>query len=740
MTSSVERLDSRIQKWIFKQGWESLRDIQEEAIEPILDGWTDVVISASTAAGKTEAAFLPALSAIANQEESFGVIYISPLKALINDQYRRLELLCEALDMPVTPWHGDISQTKKRKAKLDPQGVLLITPESLESLLIRDSGWARSAFSNLSYVIIDEYHAFLGTERGCHLQSLMHRIECLLDRESSPIPRIALSATLGDMDGVMEYLRPIKSLPCKLIQGAASGNSLKMQVRGYVDIPAHEEQDPDEYQILPTPADHQIADDLYKLLRGSSNLVFANSRQRTEDFAVKLSERCEENLVPNEFFPHHGSLSKELREDLESRLQKESLPTTAVCTMTLELGIDIGKVQSVAQVTAPHSVASLRQRLGRSGRRGESAILRMFIAENELSHKSNIIDKLRLELLQSIAMIRLLVGDKWYEPADTKQYHFSTLFHQILAVIAQWGGVRADQLWNLLCHAGPFNRVSVNQFKLLLSHMGQEGVITQMGSGEIVLSDKGERIVDHYTFYAVFKTPEEFRIVTGGKTLGTLPVDTILVQGQPIVFGGRRWKVLDIDADKKVIDVEPSKGGRPPKFGGGVLGVHDIVRREMFNIYCSGDYLISAGESKVEFLNPQARSLFFEGYENFKRLDLQNKWIIQQGKHTYILPWQGDKTSTTIAQILRMQGFEAGSFAGVIEIENAQAERVSDSLFDFINDELPNELELAINVENKLTEKYDDFLPEKLLCEGFAAKYFDLNLAVEWIGKRFKEQ
>ena len=178
-------------------------------------------------------------------------------------------------------------------------------------------------------------------------------------------------------------------------------------------------------------AEQIVCNDLYKLCRGGNHLVFANSRSRTESLAAALSDMCESQAVPNEFFPHHGSLSKEMRQTLEGRLQKERLPTTAICTMTLELGIDIGKVNSVVQVTAPHSIASLRQRMGRSGRRGGASILRMLITEDELTEQSSIVDKLRLELVQSLAMVRLLVASKWYEPADTSLFHFSTLLHQM---------------------------------------------------------------------------------------------------------------------------------------------------------------------------------------------------------------------------------------------------------------------------------------------------------------------
>ncbi len=441
--------------------------------------------------------------------------------------------------------------------------------------------------------------------------------------------------------------------------------------------------------------EYRIFQDLFEICRGGSHLVFANSRQRTESIAAQLSDFCERDVVPNEFFPHHGSLSKELRESLEPRLQKEKLPTTAVCTMTLELGIDIGKVKSIVQVTAPYTVSSLRQRLGRSGRRGSSAILRMLIAENELDANANIIDKLRLELIQSIAMIRLLLVDKWYEPADTSQMHLSKFLHQILAVIAQWGSIRVDQLYVLLCKSGVFPKIEVHHLKGLLTHLGKIELLQQLSSEELVLGIQGERLVSSYTFYSVFKTPEEFRIVSGNKTLGTLPVDSLVMKEQHIIFGGKRWKVTEIDEEKKVIHVKATKGGKLPKFGGSGMSIHDLVRQEMLKIYMEGDYRIPIGDRKIDFVDETARSLFQEGARFFYGSDLSSNPIVQQGKNVYIFTWLGDKTVNTLTVILIKKGFKANAFLGVIEVQGATTEAIEKSLKIVLNDGVYDELELA---------------------------------------------
>ena len=738
MTDVFQRLDPGVQRWVYRQGWTDLRDIQKKAIEPVLSGKSDLVISASTAAGKTEAAFLPACSAIAGEKDGFGILYLSPLKALINDQYRRLEDICDMLDMKVTPWHGDSSQSKKKDARRYPEGILLITPESLESRLVLDPGWVRASFESLRYIIIDEYHCFVGSERGTHLQSLMHRLENLLGRQNFPIPRIALSATLGDMDGVMGFLRPNSDFPRLLITGGGDMD-LRLQVRGYVDYVSdqHGDEDTEGSSETSLSADVQVARDLYEILRGDSHLVFANTRRRTEKFAALLSDLCRESSVPNEFFPHHGSLSKELREELELRLQKGRLPTTAVCTMTLELGIDIGKIKSVAQVTAPNSVSSLRQRLGRSGRRGEPAMLSVFITERELAGTLDVVDKLRLELLQSIAIIRLLLRERWYEPPDPGLFHFSTLLHQILAVTAQWGGVRADQLWSVLCESGTFGNVTEGQFHALLRGMGEKRLIKQISGGELVLGDEGEKIVDHYGFYAVFKTPQEYRIVVeeGGKTLGTIPIDSFVLPEQHIIFAGRRWEVKDVDAGKRVVYVTPTKGGNPPKFGGDGMSIHDQVRQEMLRIYMEGDYRIESGGERREFMDRTARKLFSEGLRSFRDMGLANKRVIGLGKDVCLIPWMGDKIVNTLSVLLVMGGYNADKFAGVVEIEGAKSSDISRYIKSFSKDNRPTNAELAKLVKNKQTEKYDHLLPEELLNEDYGARAFDIDGTIDWITK-----
>lgn len=712
-SSGFNLLHEKVQRWIWAQKWTELRDIQERAITPVLAGGKDIIISAATAAGKTEAAFLPACSSLAHAPaKSIGILYISPLKALINDQYRRLLSLCDALELPLTPWHGDVLQSAKNKQLRDPLGIVLITPESLESLLLNRGAWCHTAFADLRYVIIDEFHAFLGSERGRQLQSLLHRLEFLLGKT---VPRVALSATLGDMEQVADALRPHKVFPYEIISSAALQSDVKIQVRGYCE-PAGDDCDrPGAFE--------RVTEDLFRLLRGKSHLIFANSRKRTEEVAVALADSCAQHNVPNEFFPHHGSLSKELREGLEKRLQEDRLPTSAACTMTLELGIDIGHVDSIAQITAPHSVSSLRQRLGRSGRRGEASILRMFITENELTNKSHVTDRLRMETFQCVAMINLLLK-KWYEPADAGQFHFSTLVQQVLSVVGYYGGVRADQLWSLLCGTGPFGNVEQKMFAALLRALGAQELLTQTHDGLLVLGVRGERMVEHFTFYSAFNTPEEYRLEHEGRALGSIPVTMPLTVGQLILFAGKRWEVLQVAEEEKRISLKPAKGGRPPRFDGQGQVLHDVIRKEMRALYQS--------EYQPVFCNQEALSLFEEGRRCYRELELDAASMVQLGSTVHIFPWLGDKAVNTITVVLRNAGLKADSFGGVIDVRDADVNACKTSVQAVLASPQPTAWQLAESIPNTFTEKHDALIPKELRDLNYGAKFFDVDGAWRW--------
>lgn len=709
-------LDEKLRRWVWDQGWTNLRDAQELAIPPILAGNTDVIIAAATATGKTEAAFLPICSRLLAEEGlNACVLYLSPLKALINDQFSRMEQLCERLDIPVHPWHGDISGSKKGKFLKKPTGILLITPESVESLFVNHGTAIPQLFGNLLYIVVDELHSFIGSERGQQLQSLLHRIEFAIKRK---VPRIGLSATIGDMHLASRFLRPNGDSETEMIVSTATGQDLQLLLRGFIQappviMPSGETKE----EIQPDGSLLNIGENLFKTLRGNSNLIFANSRNKVEFFADLLRRMCEEQHLPNEFWPHHGSLSKELREDAETAIKDKTRPVSIVCTSTLEMGIDIGSVVSIAQVGVPPSVASMRQRLGRSGRReGDPAILRIYIQEDELSDKSGPSDCLRAGLVQTIAMVRLLLV-KWYEPPPSSGIHLSTMVQQLLSLIAQYGGVTAVHAYNVLCQNGPFPLVTQSMFADFLRSLGSNRLIIQASDGLLLHGQIGERIVNHYSFYTAFTTPEEYRLVSGDRTLGTLPIDRPVAVDSLLIFGGRRWLVVEVDSAKKVIVLKPAKGGKAPIFGGQAGWIHDRIRQEMFSVYTEKNVPI--------FLDAQAKELLAEARENFNRYGLAKRTILPQGNSAYLFCWKGDRVQDTLAAMLRLKGLKAINEGIAILVANSSPDDLRNCLRGLLKEGMPDAFELARSVINKACEKYDLFLADELLSADYAASKLD---------------
>lgn len=714
-SSAFTQLHEGVRRWIWDRGWRELRDLQELAIPPILAGAEDVILSAATASGKTEAAFFPICSRIADEtRQGIRTLYIGPLKALINDQWRRLDDLCERLEIPVNRWHGDVASNKKRALLDDPRGVLLITPESLEALFVIHGPRIRRMFGALSYVVVDELHAFIGAERGRQLQSLLHRLEIAVGHR---VPRIALSATLGDMSLAAEFLRPGGGDQVRLISSSDNSAEVLLQVRGYLTR-APTDGDLDEHE--PGEDRHDIAQHLFKTLRGTDNLIFANRRAEVERYADLLARRCERERVPNEFFAHHGSLSKELREDVEARLKKEKIgPVNVVCTNTLEMGIDMASVRSVAQLGAPFSVASTRQRLGRSGRRaGEQATLRVYIREEEITSQTAPQDSIRAELVQAIAILELLLR-RWCEPPARGALHLSTLVQQVLSLIAQNGGVAPLSAFRVLCASGPFNDVSQHMFTALLRGLGKKKLIVQSNDGTLLLGDLGERLVNHYSFFSAFKTPEEYRLVSGGRNLGTLPIHEPLMEGMFLLFAGQRWRVVSVDPLQKVVDLVPGPAGRVPRFGGMGGQVHDLVRREMLAIYTSFDV--------PKYLDARASALLIEARTSFVRLGLLDRPLLQYGSDTVFFPWIGDRVMNTLALELTAAGLEVSKDGVALTLLHVSPDQVQATLERLAARGAGDANELARRVKDKAIEKYDGYLPEDLLSSGYASSMLDVE-------------
>lgn len=701
-SSGYEQLHTRVQRWCWQQGWKSLREVQEGAVEPLLAGDRDVILAAATAAGKTEAAFLPITSRLLDDpRESVQVLCLSPLKALINDQFRRLEELCGGVGVEVHRWHGDVGAGHKRELLETPRGVLLITPESLEALFVLRGTKLAGLFEHLAYVVIDELHSFIGGERGRQLQSLLHRLELVLRRR---VPRVGLSATLGDMDLARSFLRREQPDEVALVEGDAGEHELQLQLRGV------QSESPEEGEAA-------IAEHLFEALRGEDHLVFTSSRRKVESLAARLGEACDQRRLPREFFPHHGSLSKTLREEVEAALRASDVPRTVICTSTLEMGIDLGDIVSIAQVGPPPSVASLRQRLGRSGRRGAPSILRLYTAERRLDGATPVQDRLREELVQATACCELLL-EGWCEPPPAEALHLSTLVQQLLSVIAQHSGARADQLHSALCEHGPWADVDPQTFADLLRSLAEHELISQDARGELLTGAEGERLVEDWHFFAAFASSEEFRVLADGKELGSIPVETAIVVGSGLIFGGRRWRVQEVDEDRREIRVTPGGAGDPPLFLGSAGEVHDVVRARMRRVL--------ADSGLPRYLDAGARELLAEGRDTFAALGLDRKQVIEEDGDALLLLWAGDRVQSTVSVALAQIGRRVSTDGMVLRAERCSAHQLWSALGDLEADGVGDPLELASTVAIRRGAKYDEFLTDELLALDYASRALDV--------------
>jgi len=723
LLSAIHQLDPSVQKWIHQQKWRELRDIQTRAISTIFGCDSDLILSASTAAGKTEAAFLPLISQVLQSKitvSGFDLLYIGPLKALISDQSDRLEGICRLSELPVFPWHGDVKQSIKKRAMQTPKGILLITPESLEALFIRCGSEIPRLFHSTRAVVIDELHTLFDRERGVQVLSLLSRLEHDLDRS---IRRIGLSATLGDLNIAKSYLRPGSTDNIAVIKSEKEMNALKLQLRTYTSGPDGESS---------KSANSAIAEHIFQHLRGSNNLVFAGSRQNAEEYADLLRNLCENSHVPQEFLPHHANLSREHRNYVENRLKTGIKPTTAICTSTLELGIDIGDVQCVAQIGAPFSVSSLRQRLGRSGRRkGQPAILRQYVNQANITFCKSLPDLLRLDLIRSIAMIELLL-DGWCESNSSQSLHLSTLVHQILSFISQKGGATASSLFQALCLKGAFQNVTQQTLVRVLRALGHPDInlIEQSDSGLLLLGAQGEYLVEHYSFYAVFESSDEYRLISDGHTLGTIPINSVVSPGIMIIFSGKRWVITEIDDRTKVIIVKASGCGAAPKFSTRPGNIHDTVVERMFELL----------ETTTEpiYIDNTSKDMLQDARACYEQMGLKSKSAVRSDLSTWILATRtGTIKTSTLALALKQHGFLVTRYDGFIQVVDHDNNITLPHTLRIISTDI--ERKFSFTSDNLIFEKFHPYLTRDLLELDALSSRIDLVSLPQLAAELFRE-
>lgn len=728
-----------IQDYIYSRGWETLRPLQTAAAQVIFDTDDNLLLSASTASGKTEAAFFPILTDLAeNPADSIACLYIAPLKALINDQYDRLKDICEGSDVPVWRYHGDVSASQKRKMFKRPQGVLQITPESLESLMINKHADIPRLFGDLRYVVIDELHSFLRSDRGGQTFCLLER----LNRLAGVKPRrIGLSATIGDPGAAGQFLGAgsghqtripkVKSQPQRWRLSMEHFYKSGDQAGDHSALPAQAVLDQASDQA-PELADPGLAY-IFDHTRGKKCLVFTNSREECEAVCQVLRQYCEYKHEPDRFMIHHGNLSAALRQGAEAIMKDEDANITTCATATLELGIDVGQLERAFQIEAPFTVSGFLQRMGRTGRRENPAEMWFVMREEQAESRAMLPVLLPWSLLQGIALVELYLQERWVEPPRDHQLPYSLLYHQTMSTLMASGEMSPAELASRVLTLSYFRWVSQDDYKVLLRHLTKTDQIQLTENGGLIVGLAGERVTNNFKFYAVFQENEEYSVHAESEELGTIVKPPPL--GEKIAIAGHVWVVEEIDRRRRQVYVHQVKGRIPAYFGDVAGDIHPKVLQQMRKIL--------AEERQYPYLMKNAAARLSEARAMAQAAGLPDKQLINLGAKTYCLfPWTGSYAFLALERFLRLK---CASRLGLKNFDSVRPYYIQFSMdvsegdfYQILAEEAAKDfdpLDLLYPQEVPVFDKYDEYLPDDLVRKEFAYSVLDLTEMRQAIGE-----
>lgn len=728
-----------IQDYIYSRGWETLRPLQTAAAQVIFATDDNLLLSASTASGKTEAAFFPILTDLAeNPADSIACLYIAPLKALINDQYDRLKDICEGSDVPVWRYHGDVSAAQKRKMFKRPQGVLQITPESLESLMINKHADIPRLFGDLRYVVIDELHSFLRSDRGGQTFCLLER----LNRLAGVKPRrIGLSATIGDPKAAGQFLGAgsghqtripkVKSQPQRWRLSMEHFYKSGDQAGDHSALPAQAVLDQASDQA-PELADPGLAY-IFDHTRGKKCLVFTNSREECEAVCQVLRQYCEYKHEPDRFMIHHGNLSAALRQGAEAIMKDEDANITTCATATLELGIDVGQLERAFQIEAPFTVSGFLQRMGRTGRRGNPAEMWFVMREEQAESRAMLPVLLPWSLLQGIALVELYLQERWVEPPRDHQLPYSLLYHQTMSTLMAGGEMSPAELASRILTLSYFRWVSQDDYKVLLRHLIKTDQIQLTENGGLIVGLAGERVTNNFKFYAVFQENEEYSVHAESEELGTIVKPPPL--GEEIAIAGHVWVVEEIDRRRRQVYVHQVKGRIPAYFGDVAGDIHPKVLQQMRKIL--------AEERQYPYLMKNAAARLSETRAMAEAAGLPDKQLINLGAKTYCLfPWTGSYAFLALERFLRLK---CANRLGLKNFDSVRPYYIQFSMdvsegefYQILAEEAAKDfdpLDLLYPKEVPVFDKYDEYLPDDLVRKEFAYSVLDLTEMRRAIGE-----
>lgn len=727
-----ERYAPFIQDYIYRSGWQSLRAVQNAAGDAIFCTDENILLTASTASGKTEAAFFPILTLLdENPSQTVGVLYIAPLKALINDQFGRLNELCEEEGIAVTRWHGDAAQSKKRKLLKKPSGILQITPESLESLMINKHMEIPSLFGNLRFIVIDEIHSLLRADRGLQTFCLIERLCKLAGCDPR---RIGLSATIGNPEQAGKFLAAGSGRGTIIPRFDGGKEVWRLSMEHFYNsapqadegktVPTNTPPAEEPTDTAPKAADPGVGY-IFEHTKGKKCLVFTNSREECEGVCQQLRQYCEANHEPDRFLIHHGNLSASYRESAEEEMKDDDSLMSVCATATLELGIDVGRLERAFQIDAPFTVSGFLQRMGRTGRRGDPSEMWFVMREDHQEARSMLPDSVPWYLIQGIALVQLYIEERFVEPPRMDRLPYSLLYHQTMSTLASHGEMTPGELASHVLALSCFHRITQDDYRLLLKHLMEIDHINRTENGGLIVGIAGERVVNNYKFYAVFQENVEYTVRSGSEQLGTIVKPPPV--GDKIAIAGRVWVVDEVDHKRRELFCTLVKGNIPAYFGDVAGDIHTRILERM--------YRVLSEDKQYPYLMSHAVCRLADARETFRKSLMSERPLVHLGGKMWALfPWVGTYAFLAMERFLKLR---CGQKLGLKGLQSSRpyymqfTMQVSEAEFyDIVCEEAEKEfdqLELVYPKEVPVFEKYDEYVPEELVRKGFAYGILDVD-------------
>ncbi|MCL2819310.1 MAG: DEAD/DEAH box helicase [Oscillospiraceae bacterium] len=728
-----------IQEYIYNNNWQELRSVQVEAAKAIFYTENNILICSKTASGKTEAAFFPVLSILETIHlNSFGAIYLAPLKTLINDQFRRIDMILHESNTPVFHWHGDVSASHKRAAFKNPRGILQITPESLEGLMLNHHNNIYKLFNDLQFVIIDEIHFMTGTDRGNQVRCILERMSGIIGKKPR---RIGLSATIGNPHESAAWLGKNTGRDTDIIFIENEKSKIKLACEHFFteDSKSHTVEENKMYENYGDKYSYFLFSNeannfIYECARQKhKSLIFLNTREETEYLTAVLRMTAKQRKREDIFYIHHGNISKQIRSETETDMKDSEKQTATCATVTMELGIDIGDLERVIHLGAPNSVSSFLQRLGRSGRRTNTPEMMIIINEDIVSPNALLPHLIPWELLKSIAVIQLYLEEQWIEPPVIKKMPFSLLFHQTLCVLAASYELKPEVLGNTIQSLSPFAEISNEDYNKLILHMRQNKIIQLTDEGTYIVGTLGEKIISSYKFLATFKDYDEYKVMYGNAVIGTLTSETPV--GYVFTLAGFTWVVTEVLPARKQLIVEKTEGCRAFPWPGSYRDIHTKIVRKIREILQS--------DKEYQYLMPRAAERLSEARTTAQQSGMLTEPVLHLGGTTWCLfPWLGTKSNWTLRRFIRskcikkfnLTDIEYGDWFYIrLNIGKGDGHELIRYISSFFNDENPDLDNLVGKKENPTYERYDEHIPQPIIRKAYITDKLDSSEIKQWL-------